>query len=64
MDWALNGATDQVRKLDSSEMEVFSNAKKSQEVLDSWLKVDHDIIKASSMITSHKRRKMTNVNVF
>jgi hypothetical protein len=64
MDWALNGAVDQVRKLDWSEMQLFNDAKKSQEVLDSWLKEDNDLIKASSMITSHKRRKITNADLF
>lgn len=64
MDWALNDSADQIRKLDWSEVQIFNGAKKSQEMLDSWLKDDNDIIKASSMITSHKRRKITNADIF
>lgn len=63
MDWALNGATDQARKLDWSEMRIFEMAKESQEVLDTWLKEDNSVIKASSMITSHKKRKITNADL-
>lgn len=60
MDWALNGAVDQVKILDLSEMNIFEAAKTSQDVFELWLKGDNNIIKASSMVTSHKKRKITN----
>ncbi|XKL65366.1 hypothetical protein PGB90_008786 [Kerria lacca] len=49
MDWALNGAVDQVKILDLSEMNIFEAAKTSQDVFELWLKGDNNIIKASSM---------------
>lgn len=63
MDWALNSAVDQSKKLDWSETRIFEAAKESQETLNAWLTEDNNIIKASSMITSHKKRKITNTDL-
>lgn len=61
MDWSLNCSSDQVKKLDWSEHNLFESAKKSQDFFESWLKEENNIIKASAMISSHKKRKMTNI---
>lgn len=63
MDWALNSAVDQTRKLDWSETRIFEAAKESQETLNAWLTEDNNIIKASSMIINHKKRKITNTDL-
>lgn len=61
MDWSLNGSCDQIKKLDWSEHSLFESARKSQDFFENWLNEENNIIKASAMITSHKKRKMTNI---
>lgn len=64
MDWALNAASEQtVKKLDRSEMCIYESGKKTQEILDGWLKEGTSAIAATAMITSHKKRKVENTEI-
>lgn len=61
MDWSLNSATDQsIKKLDFSESCIYETGKNSQAVLDTWFKEGSSAILATAMVTSHKKRKVTN----
>lgn len=64
MDWALNTASEQtVKKLDRSEICIYETGKKTQEVLDCWLKEGTSAIAATAMITSHKKRRVENIEL-
>lgn len=64
MDWALNTASEQtVKRLDNTELSILEAGRKSQEVLDHWLRDGTCAISATAMITSHKKRKVANTEI-